>query len=538
MKHYLLSPLLISTLLLSTILEFTRIANAGDWTQWGGSEKRNMASLERGLPSQFDPGKKRRDRLGLDPNTAKNVKWVVRLGSENYSSPTIADGRVYIGTNDDALEDERFDRTRGGLLMCLDEATGELLWQLVTPRLEIDRSKVSEDFDDMNLGLCSSATVDGDRVYLVSNRCEVLCLDAAGQKNGNDGIFIDEATFSVSKGEPAIVLNAHDADILWRYDMLRDLPVFPHDASNCSVLVHGDYIYVCTANGVYDGKVVLPDAPTLIALNKHTGELVATDNSHISPNVFHGQWSSPSLGTIDGLNLLFYGGGDGVCYAFEPISGLSVLPLLLKEVWRFDANPPGYRKRGGQTIDYWTLARGNKEGFLTDGQLISPSEIIGSPVFHEGRLYVMIGQDPLHGQGKGALTCINPAGSGDITFSGCIWQYTDIGRSMSTVSIAEGMVYAAETAGKVHCLDAKSGEVHWVHDTHEEIWSSTFVADGKIYIGTRRGLVVLTAGPRTEVLADIKLGSPIWSVPSAANGVLYVASQRNLWAIKEEKGGD
>ncbi len=26
--------------------------------------------------------------------------------------------------------------------------------------------------------------------------------------------------------------------ILWRFDMLRDLPVFPHDAANCSVLIH------------------------------------------------------------------------------------------------------------------------------------------------------------------------------------------------------------------------------------------------------------------------------------------------------------
>src|SRR5688500_797384 len=95
-----------------------------DWPQWGGDDRRNMASAERDLPAEFHPGKKRRDRIGFDLKTAKNVKWCVRLGSENYSSPTIAGGRVFIGANDEAMDDPRFRTTRGGLFMCLDEQTG------------------------------------------------------------------------------------------------------------------------------------------------------------------------------------------------------------------------------------------------------------------------------------------------------------------------------------------------------------------------------------------------------------------------------
>jgi hypothetical protein len=105
---------------------------------------------------------------------------------------------------------------------------------------------------------------------------------------------------------------------------------------------------------------------------------------------------------------------------------------------------------------------------------------------------------------------------------------------MSTVSVADGLVYAAETFGKIHCLDAKTGEVQWVYDTGEEIWSSTFVADGKMYLGTRQGLLVMAAGPQRNMLAHIKLGSAVCSVPSVANGTLYVASQKNLFAVKEE----
>jgi hypothetical protein len=44
---------------------------------------------------------------------------------------------------------------------------------------------------------------------------------------------------------------------------------------------------------------------------------VATDEIRISDNLLHGQWSSLSLGKVRGKKLLFFGGGDGNCYAFE-----------------------------------------------------------------------------------------------------------------------------------------------------------------------------------------------------------------------------
>ena len=503
-------------------------ARAADWPQWGGTPSRNMAAAERGIPDTFFPGKKRRDRLGFDPATATNVRFIARLGSENYSAPVVAGGRIYIGTNDEDLDDPRFRPTDGGVFLCLDERTGALAWRLVVPKLEIDRSKVSEDFDAMNLGICSTATVDGDRVYLVTNRCEVLCLDADGLADGNDGPFRDEAAFSVPEGAAPVALGPTDADILWRFDMLRDLPVFPHDASNCGILVLGEQLYVGTGNGVYDGKVVLPTAPSLVVLDKRTGGLLARDDGRISADVFHGQWSSPALALHPSGPLVVYGAGDGVCHAFRPVvPGRDVL----EEVWRFDCNPPGYRERGGVKIDYWALVRGGARELDADGRLVSPSEIIGTPVVHGSRIYVSIGQDPVHGAGRGALTCIAADGQGDVTATARVWQYLGIGRTLSTVSLADGLVYAAEHAGKIHCLDAATGSLVWAYDTREEIWSSTLVADGKVFVGTRRGLTILAAGRERRHLADIRLGTPVWSVPTAANGTLFVASQKNLWAV-------
>ena len=514
-----------------------RHAAAADWSQWGGGQYRNLASRETGVPARFFPGKKTRDRLGFDPATTKNVRWLVRLGSENYSGPVVADGRVYVGTNDEDLDDPRFRPTRGGVLMCLDEKSGQLVWRLVVPRLEIDRKLVSEDFDDMNLGICSTPTVEGGRVYIVTNRAEVVCLDVAGMANGNDGPFREEASFSVPGDATAVEPGPRDADIVWRFDMIRSLPIFPHDASHCSILVVGEHLYVVTGNGVYDGKVVLPTAPSLIVLDKRTGRLVARDDGKISANVFHGQWSSPTLAGSGPTTRLVFGGGDGLCHGFVPLAASTQpakQPATLAEEWWFDCNPAGYRERNGERIDYWALVRGGPRTLDDDGMLVSPSEIIGSPVVVEDRIYVGIGQDPVHGPGRGALSCIALGGTGDVTATHRVWQYLGIGRSLSTVAVADGLVYAAEYAGKVHCLDADTGELRWFHDTREEIWSSPCVVDGKVFIGTRKALTVLAAGAEKNVLAEIRLGTPVWSNPCAANKTLFVASQKNLWAVEEQ----
>jgi outer membrane protein assembly factor BamB len=526
-----LSGFVLATLLVAALAIDAR---AADWPQWGGSDQRNMASDETGLPANFVPGRKRSDGSGIDLHTTCNVRWVARLGSENYSSPVIADGRVFIGTNDATLDDPRYKSTGGGLLLCLDEATGRRLWQLVVPKLS--EGKRSQDFDDMSLGICSTPTVEGNHVYLVSNRCDVLCVDANGMANGNHGPFLDESHYTVESGQRPVPTRPGDGDILWQFDMLNRLPVFPHDAACCSPLVYGDYVYVCTANGIDEGKPPMPLSPSLIALDKHDGHLVARDEELIGTRVFHGQWSSPSLGLVHQRPEVFFGAGDGVCYAFDPITNEPAATGFLHRVWAFDCNTPQHKLHGGKPVAYWDGDKREDRGNQDDWNYLGLNEIIGTPVFYKNRVYVAVGRDPLHGsKTKGGLFCIDASQSGDITTRGKIWSYEDIGRTLSTVSIADGLLYAADEAGRVHCLDAETGKLYWVFDTGADIWSSTLVADGKIYVGTRRNFCVLAAGKKKRMLAEVRLGSQVRSAPAVADGVLYVASQRYLWAVELTK---
>lgn len=508
--------LVCSLTLLVFIVDFTGPARAEDWPGWGGSDPgRNMYSPATGFPATFNPGKYKAGTEEVDMSTTENVKWVAKLGSQSYGNPTVSKGKVFVGTNNESRRDERFKDDRS-ILMCFDEKTGELLWQLVVPKLAA--GKVN---DWEQLGLLSSPLIEGDRIYLVTSRCEVVCLDVNGMANGNEGPFQEEAQYVSGPGKPPVEPGPKDADIIWRYDMIDELGVFPHNASNSSVIILGDILYTCTSNGQDWSHVNIPspNSPSYIALDKKTGELLGEDDAGIGPKILHGMWTSPSIGKVGDKQQVYFGGGDGVLYAFDAAPVTEGDTKWLKKAWWFDCVPPEYKMKDGKPIKYPAA----------DG----PSEINATPVFYKNRVYVAIGQDPEHGEGLGRLVCIDATKSGDITSAGPIWDYKGINRSISTVSITpDGLLFIGDFSGFVHCLDAETGKVQWVHDMKSHMWGSTFAVDGKVFVGAEDGIfVTLAAAREKQVLSTVELPAPVYSTPIVANGVLYVCTQTHLYAV-------
>lgn len=512
-----------TVVLSSVLLSFSLLAwaRAEDWPQWGRDASRNMVADAEGLPASFVLPEIRGDK-SIDLSPAKNIKWVGRLGSESYGNVTVAGGKVFIGTNGPSSYDSKYTASGGGVLLCFDEKSGSFLWQLVVPKLTPANSKFTSD--QWSAGICSSPTVVGNRVYLTSNRGEILCLDADGLTNGNDGPFVDEARYVAGPEAAPVTLGPTDADIIWRYDMIGELGIWPHDATNCSVLVEGDFVYAGTSNGTDSShrNIPFPNAPSFIALRKDTGILAAVDNAEIGLRVFNGQWSSPSSAVIKDKGLLFYGGGDGLLYAFNALSTHQREGIArLEKVWWCNCNPPEYKIQDQQRNSLGSRRR-------------AQCEIIGTPVFYKGYVYVAIGQDPNHGRGKGCLVCIDASLSGDITGSGKLWSYDQIDRSVSTAAIADDLLYIGDTSGRFHCLDAQTGECYWTHEMPGSIWGSALAADGKVYFGDTAGnFVILKTGKEKRVMSEAKFGAPICSTPIAANGGLYVADHTHLFAIQE-----
>jgi outer membrane protein assembly factor BamB len=445
----------------------------GDWPMWGGTPDRNMVSAMKGLPSEWDV------------KTKKNIKWVANLGSQSYGNPVVAGGMVFVGTNNELVRDPKQPGDRG-VLMAFRESDGEFLWQQTHVKLESGRAN-----DWPFQGVASSPLVEGERLYYVSNRGVVHCLDIQGfRDNENDGPFKDEKLTGQS-----------DADVIWSFDMMEQVGSYPHNMSNSSPVVWGDLIYVSTSNGQDESHVNIPSprAPAIIALNKNTGELVWEDNS-VEDRILHGQWSTPTVGRIGGVLQAISAQGDGWVRGYEAETG--------KKLWEFDTNPKDA---------VWPRTR---------------NELIGTPVIYEDRVYIANGQDPEHGEGTGHFYAIDPTKRGDITKSGLAWHFDKIRRSISTAAIVDGLVYIPDFSGYFHCLDAKTGQLYWTHDMLAAIWASPLVADGKIYLGDEDGdVVVMAQGKEAKVLTEINMGSAVYATAVPAHGMLFLNNRSQLFAI-------
>lgn len=364
--------------------------------------------------------------------------------------------------------------------------------------------------------------------------------------------------------------DVQEADVVWRLDMRDQLGVKPHNMSNCSIALEGGKLFVCTSNGVDETHIHLPapEAPSFIALDAVTGDLLWQDNSPGS-NVLHGQWGSPSYGVFGGQPQVIFPGGDGWLYSFDPAGdGRGGSKLL----WKFDANPKTSR---------WILGgRGERNNLVT------------FPVIADGLIYVAVGQDPEHGEGPGRLWCVDPTkrlDGGDISAelavdaagqriphkrlravepnqgeqaipnpdSGVLWVYTGsepsntdppfppLQRSLASPVIQDDILYITDRAGFVHCLHAKTGQRHWRYDLYAACWSTPLLVDGHVYVTDEDGDIhvfrhssdpevafQLERSARENHIETMNLLDSVYSTPVVANNVLYIATRRRLFAIE------
>jgi outer membrane protein assembly factor BamB len=393
--------------------------------------------------------------------------------------------------------------------------------------------------------------------------------------------------FRVSREGPALRVDQqitsadrHEADVVWVYDMMSELDVLQHHMAACSLTALGDILFVNTSNGADESHVSVPspDAPSFLAMDKHTGEVYWSDASPGS-NILDGQWSSPAVATLGGVPQVIFAGGDGWLYSFRAEKGHAGKPELL---WKFDANPKQSK---------WNIGgRGDR------------SNIIGTPVVYDGLVYVAVGDDPEHGEGKGRLWCIDPTRRGDVSAelavqmdgdqriplahsriqavdpqkgqeavdnpnSAVVWQFSEFDRdgdgqiafdetmhrTCGTAAIRDDLLFIADIGGVFHCLDAKTGKVHWASDLLSAAWGSPLIVGGHVYIGDEDGDLAIfrqSANPQVAmkevggewlpINADeqgyaANMGNSVYTTPVVANGVLYIANRSHLFAIAPDR---
>jgi outer membrane protein assembly factor BamB len=345
--------------------------------------------------------------------------------------------------------------------------------------------------------------------------------------------------------------------------MMSELGVSQHNMCSCSVTAAGDILFVNTSNGVDEGHVNLPSprAPSLIAVDKNSGKVLWADSSP-GENVLHGQWSSPAYAELGGVPQVIFGAGDGWVYSFRgDATAKDGKPELL---WKFDCNP--------------------KESKYVLGGRADRNHIIGTPVVHDGLVYIGVGEDPEHGEGVGHLWCIDPAKRGDVSAelafhvsdlknpiphkrmqavdptkgevarpnpnSAAVWHYTkydqnkdgkfefeeSMHRTCGTVAIQDGLLFVADFSGLFHCLDVKTGVPHWTYDMLAAAWGSPLIVENKVYIGDEDGdICVFKLSKEMELLAENTMENSVYSTPVVANNTLFIANKDHVFAIKAEE---
>jgi outer membrane protein assembly factor BamB len=462
---------------------------------FGGTPSRNMVNtIDKNIPIEWS----------VEDGKRKNIKWAVELGTYTYSSPVVADGKVFIGTNNynprDPKDKAKFDKDKTigdkAVLMAFNEADGKFLWQLV--------HEMVEDGEYKNFGLVASPTIEGKRLYYITPACVVVCASTDGK-------------------------------IQWTSDLMKELKVSPFHCAASSPLVVGDHVMVITGNGV-DGedKIRSPKAPSFVAFNKNTGKLAWQSNLP-GDAIIEGQWSNPTLATVNGKPQVIFPGGDCVLYSFDPATG--------ELIWKCDCNPTRKKMR-------------------KDGNRIE-NYITATPVVVGDRLYVGLGPMPGHDHKKNSsyFLCLDVTKKGDVSLknydvkdaankdSALVWAFGGpimpppakgrpvyTGVICGTAAVHDGLVYVAEDSGYMHCLDAKTGQEYWNHDFKDAVWGSPYFVDGKVHVGAETGDVVIFAPGKTrKVLATNSMDESVFGTPVVAGGVFFIATKSKQYAIANGK---
>ncbi|HEX5106413.1 MAG TPA: PQQ-binding-like beta-propeller repeat protein, partial [Pirellulaceae bacterium] len=495
----------------------------GDWTQWGGSSLRNNVPIVENVVTEWNPGKFDRKTGAHDPAKAQNIKWVTPLGTQTYGNTVVAGGKVFVGTNNTYGYLKRYpgdgaDAVDLGCLICLDEQTGKFLWQHSSEKLPTGRVN-----DWPLMGICCSPLVEGDRLWFVTSRGEVRCLDINGFYDGKD----DGRPESQEPARLFDVTRADDPaeDKVGGYISELDSGKIPADLrakfeAAGMPLPDGDIAvtaddkakapnkkWAFTAKvGESDRKFILGVAgPKLSAFkivtpaDKEEADVIWVFDMMKTLGTSQHNMCSCSVTTFG--DILFVNSSNGVddSHLVIPAPDAPSFIAMNKntgEVYWTDNSPgrnilhgqwssptvaiiggvPQVLFGGGDGWLYsfkadtgkngkpellWKFDINPKDSVLELGGRGTRNDIISTPVVYDNKVYFCTGQDPEHGEGIGILWCIDPTKRGDIS------EKLAVNRADPKTPIAHKRVQAVVEADGDIAIDNPNSGVVWKYETND-----------------------------------------------------------------------
>lgn len=432
----------------SLAFSWTGVSRADDWPQWQGPT-RDAISAEHGLLKEW-------------PQGGPPLAWKVKGLGGGYSAPSVAGGKLFGMSNRDGKQ----------VVWALSETDGKPLW--ATPVGE----EASQSMPQGQEGPGCTPTVDGDRLFIIGNGGEIVCLQAA------------------------------DGKIVWQHSMVRDFggaaPTWSYRESS---LIDGDKL-ICTPGA---------SGAMMVALDKKTGDTMWKCQMPGEPAGGAGAGGPPGgrrgggggRGGRGGR-----GGGSGAAYAsaiaidfegqrqyvqFTAKALIGIAASDGKFLWRYDkpANP--------NAINCSTPIY--RDGFVFDAS-----------AYNAGGGVVKLSKDPAGGVKAEE-----------------VWFSKSIQNHHGGVILLDNALYGANGGnggGALVCLDFKTGEVLWNQRIEGRApKGSILLADGRLYYrGEDGNMLLIEPSPKQYIERGRfpqpdRSAAPNWTHPVVANGKLYLRDQ-------------
>jgi outer membrane protein assembly factor BamB len=406
------------------LITFLAVVVSGSWA---------MAENFPGWRGSKDNGQLAEKNLPLTWSEKENVRWKVPLPGEGNSSPIIWGQRVFITQSLDKPGHKR-------AILCLDRASGTLLWQRFVP------FEPNEPTHGTNSFCSATPLTDGQRVIASFGSAGLYCWDMDGQEQ-------------------------------WRYDLGKLWHVWGNASSPI----------------FYKNLVLLWCGPGqrqfLVALDKTTGKKVwqldepGGKSGMGEDKEWLGSWSTPVVITVNGRDELILP-VPRMVKGIDPMSG--------KELWSCEGLGPliygsptcsadgivvVFSGFGGPCL----AVKAGGSGDVTKTHRLWRHErkvpqSIGSPVILGDKCYFI--DEP------GTARCF------DIKTGEDIGERQTIARTWSSLMLADGKFYLATYGDGVFVLEASPNFTQLAHNSlgKEQMRASVSVADGEIYIRTFKTL--------------------------------------------------
>ena len=445
------------------------VAEAQNWTRFRGPNGSGVVD-SRGLPVEFGPG--------------KNMAWkaVVPFGR---SSPVLGDGVVFLSGSDE----------EGLITVCLDSASGEVLWQQ-----KKERARILEVFK-ANDSASPTPVTDGDNVYVFFPELGLVSYDKAGEERWVHPLGPFQSFYGMS-GSPILA---------------------------------GEFV------------VLLADQKSgsfLLAVNKNSGETVwRTEREGIIEC-----WTTPLLYPSEDRPEEVITFGSFVTVAYSVKSG--------EELWRqgkFGYTPvcspvlEGDRLyavcpyHAEQPLPDWA---GFSQGFDKNGDALVTEEEMGDSEFaeHFGWMDLDDNGSVEEKEWESISAGMNSKDYGMVALDLTedeenreVWRYKKGLPSIATPLLLDGVLYLLKDSGILTALDAETGEElkrGRLTGAEGMFYPSPVAADNKIYMASNEGKVaVLEPGEDWSVRHINDLGEPIEATPAIGNGTLFIRTSQHLYCF-------